>query len=1219
MPFEPVGSSLVLTVSSEAELLDAYETLSNSEGGGRIELTEGVTGLRLELRDGGNEPVHITSADPENPVALSAIVLRDLENVRVSEVHVDSTGTDFPAQSGGFGLNGVEAVELSNITFTGGATEYYNPDDPDSVLGIGMGSIRDSSDVVFSNNTASGYLHGTSIMESRDVKFLSNEFTEFQGDGLRMGGVQNVLVEGNYFHDFLGTTNDFTHGDMIQLWSTNAEIVSSDITINGNILDSGNGSSSQSIWIRNETYDKGLDDGYIYSNITITNNLIHNSHVHGIAVGHANGVTVEDNTLLWNAATGDPPQIVLSSSWNVTANNNITSDLRLPADAQSEGNVILDYINPYADDYVGNHIINPFAVGGADLADLRLRPDSEYLGTGSEFSDPLLTSYGGIEPVVVVSVDAEDPQTIQLDAGFSVDEDGFLNEANYTFEWEFPDGSVHEGATVSYQFTTPGEREVELRILNDGQVVAEETFGLDVEDDTYLSLSAKHGFEDQSAYDSEVWVSGSEVVDGPEGPAFRIGGDDYFAASSSNEQLHSLQGFDLNLNMSVIDDSAGSFLRMGSTMRAEVEWDGSVWFQLRTDEGTFRVDSGDTHVDDGAFHNIAVSYSHANGTLQLQIDGEVVDEVEAHGTTPPISSNSLIIGSPWNEVVDALVSDVTFAAHADHFTVTPPAPIVEPNVLPAEVVEEEEVAEEGPPPPADDFDVTTADLAALSADQGLSNLSSSGVDLWNSGAEIVDGPQGEAVRIGDGDMFAFSGRSEDMHGLDSFGFQIEMSVIDDSAGSFLRMGSTMRAEVNPDGSVTFNLRTDEGSFEVDSGDTHVDDGAFHNIAVNYSDLNGMLQLQIDGEIVDEVEAYGLTTSSTSNSLMIGSRWEQTVDALIHDVSFTSDPGDPSDAFGPLVGSDTIVTPPAPIIEPNVLPAEVVEEEEVAEEGPPPPADDFDVTTADLAALSADQGLSNLSSSGVDLWNSGAEIVDGPQGEAVRIGDGDMFAFSGRSEDMHGLDSFGFQIEMSVIDDSAGSFLRMGSTMRAEVNPDGSVTFNLRTDEGSFEVDSGDTHVDDGAFHNIAVNYSDLNGMLQLQINGEIVDEVEAYGLTTSSTSNSLMIGSRWEQTVDALIHDVSFTSDPGDPFGQEPTAEVESKTMGIEMSLTSPTALVSTQQESGDVLEETTSTDEDDADLIAALFLPPAGENIEATQQQSFDDYEDENEEDAGMAAGSWW
>lgn len=665
MPVADPTSGLVIEVSTVEELADAYRLLSNTVGGGRIELTAQAEGMVVDLRGGGDQPVHITSEDPDNPVTISKISLREIDNVKVSHFHVDNTGENWAA---GAGISVREAthVEISNVTFESFADGEYDPADPETELAPSFGTIRLSHDVTFADNHVSGYYQGITLLESTGVDFLNNTFTEMQGDGIRMGGVQDIQIEGNHFHDFYGTVHSFNHNDMIQLWSTNAELVSGDITITGNIFNSGAENGTQTIFMRNEMYDQGWDTSHIYTNIEITDNLIYNSHSHGITVNHADGVTVSDNTVLWNQDGGTAiPRINLSTSWNVTATNNLSGGLNAGPDAVVHDNVILNYNNTSVDNYVANHIINPFIGSEADLLDLQLRPDSEHAGTGSQLTDPMLQSDGGVIPVMVIDVDPEDPQTLTFDAGFSVDESGFASSNDYVFEWVFADGTVQTGPVVTQSFADGGSQVVTLNIVQDGEVVATDVYNIDVADSDLLHIDPDQGFLDLSGYDSILSMGQADLVTGAGGTVIEIGGTEYFSISSNNAQLHGLQSFGLSIELSTTDINGGAFLRMGSTFTAEMASDGSISFRLITDEGSFTVDSGLVTINDGQMHTISFSYSNEAGHLVMLIDGEVVDEVAASGTTPSNGSSSLVVGSPWHEVLEAQVGEIYMSTDPD--------------------------------------------------------------------------------------------------------------------------------------------------------------------------------------------------------------------------------------------------------------------------------------------------------------------------------------------------------------------------------------------------------------------------------------------------------------------------------------------------------------------------------------------------------------------------
>ena len=58
--------------------------------------------------------------------------------------------------------------------------------------------------------------------------------------------------------------------------------------------------------MRNEMVDTGgAGDEMFYRNITIEDNVIYNAQVHGITVGETHGLTIKNNTILRNQASGD--------------------------------------------------------------------------------------------------------------------------------------------------------------------------------------------------------------------------------------------------------------------------------------------------------------------------------------------------------------------------------------------------------------------------------------------------------------------------------------------------------------------------------------------------------------------------------------------------------------------------------------------------------------------------------------------------------------------------------------------------------------------------------------------------------------------------------------------------------------------------------------------------------------------------------------------------
>jgi hypothetical protein len=391
-------SGPTVTVQSPRELERAYLDLSAwADGGGTIYLASDYPpAAEINLSGGGSNPVHITSADPSDAVQVSRIAFDEVDNVRVSNVHVDSTGVVRQDFFRDLDITNSSRIEIADSVFTSNGTATFGPNAPGGVLGERLSMVRYSDDITILDSFFSGHSQGLTFHESTNITVTGNEITAQQGDGIRLQGVQDVLIANNYLHDFAATPNEFTHSDFIQMWSTNAEIVSANVTVTGNVLDTGNGVSVQAIWMRNEAHDAG-DTSYVYQNITVTDNVIYTGSANGIGIGQADGVLVANNTLLWNEgaftvkATGDTsyqPRIRLHEDiTNLQVIDNITPRILSGPDANLQGNVIVSY-DPSSPDYVGNHFVDAAQGGDIGPEGWQLRPNSPWVGTGATASQP---------------------------------------------------------------------------------------------------------------------------------------------------------------------------------------------------------------------------------------------------------------------------------------------------------------------------------------------------------------------------------------------------------------------------------------------------------------------------------------------------------------------------------------------------------------------------------------------------------------------------------------------------------------------------------------------------------------------------------------------------------------------------------------------------------------------------------------------------------------
>ena len=392
------ASGPVIAVASTDDLVEAYRRLSETPGGGTILLDGGAGPYALFLygrhtRTTGAEPVVIRSADPARRAMVSDIHIRDMRNIRIENVRV--------AGEARHSLHTVLVQDSRDIAivgshFSGPATAHAATQSDQAGSGI---LVRNAGGILFADNLVEGYNHGLGLTEVDGAMISGNEFRALQGDGIRGAGLRNVEILGNRLHDFLGSDQAVNHSDLIQIFGRNAETLTENIVIAGNVLMASGLGGSQSIFIRNEEF--GLEEdptGGRYRNITVADNLIYNAHTWGIYVADTDGVRVENNTALWNAearmvndgqALSLPPEIFVLNAHDAILRGNIAAKVRI---AEGEGvlsdNFSPDYTHPTSPDYAAKHVPGVRLGSAATVADLRISAASPHVGKGAPLSQP---------------------------------------------------------------------------------------------------------------------------------------------------------------------------------------------------------------------------------------------------------------------------------------------------------------------------------------------------------------------------------------------------------------------------------------------------------------------------------------------------------------------------------------------------------------------------------------------------------------------------------------------------------------------------------------------------------------------------------------------------------------------------------------------------------------------------------------------------------------
>lgn len=271
------GDFFVATVkvSTTSQLVAA---LKNAKDGDVIALNSGnYSSVRLDNFDFKNG-VTITSVNPDKPAVLTDLMVQNSGGLTFSNLEF-AAGSN--ANMFGFQFRGTHDIKLDNLDVH--ATDGPNGYDVSPLM------IRNSTGVEITNSDFHHSWHGVTMLDNTDVTITNNEFYDIRTDGIRGGGISDLVVSGNVFTDFHPKAGD--HPDAIQLWSTNQSEAAKNIVISDNMVVRGDGDAFQGIFIK-DTFGK-----LPFENVTISDNLIVGAMYNGIAVNGAKGLSIDGNTV----------------------------------------------------------------------------------------------------------------------------------------------------------------------------------------------------------------------------------------------------------------------------------------------------------------------------------------------------------------------------------------------------------------------------------------------------------------------------------------------------------------------------------------------------------------------------------------------------------------------------------------------------------------------------------------------------------------------------------------------------------------------------------------------------------------------------------------------------------------------------------------------------------------------------------------------------------
>ena len=843
--------------------------------------------------------VTISAADSSNPPVFTKMSLLEVKNLSISGAVFDYTYIEGTKNSERpFQIVNCDSVSVKDSLFIGDTAQFG--DSGTAGTGIAL-TVRGSSGIDVAGNEFTGFYKGIHIFESSDVTFTSNDVHDMRSDGMNVNSVAGLVIEGNHFHDFVAAANSDDHRDFIQFWNHENDTPTSNVVIRDNFLDIGEGSWTQSIFIRNEYADYGAGKGSYYKNFLIENNVILNAHLHGITVGQTDGLTIRNNTVL---ESGDDffaaPRInVAEESTNVSILRNVTHSINGAGSGWViSNNVPVQFDSPdkpgyYADSFFFSTVFDsgiPAVIPGSPVDAMKAGAFATWLSVSEAGMQLKIAEAQEPGPRIGFAVydDAGDATTKVFDAaaimsvqGYSASEIGGMR-----FSWKLSDGTVAEGPVMSRDFDKAGVHGVSLEVTFANGQTAATAADVVVLSPTLLQLGSQGLAISDGGEDQIVYASGGQIEIKPTG----------LAAEVKHEALSRIghaEGFTLGLEVQADHaGSAGGEVMQIIGMLRIVTKGADLVVVANTDLGErITLAAKNSGINDGQAHQIGIEYDAEAGTIGLSVDGELLSSGAMSGHLDG-SRTRLIFGDPWGKpnfegVVSEFRIDVDDPARTYDGLWTPVTAASAPldggadMVLPDLVVP---IGDSSDAPDGDASGAATPQFDLATADPG---------DIQLNGATIVEtGSEGRALRFnGDGGYAQLTGPGE---ATGDGAFSVSLSYVNDrpdSAARLLWNHQTFGIEVKDETIKVYTKVEGSERMKVFSAQADsLDDGGERKIAVAIDSDLDRIQILVDGEVVlDEAGKVDLDLADEAGARdwgwWVGTPWSRAFDGDVTDLVF----------------------------------------------------------------------------------------------------------------------------------------------------------------------------------------------------------------------------------------------------------------------------------------------------------------------------------------------
>ena len=604
-------------------------------------------------------------------------VVTGLEAIGVENVTFDGIKFDYTSQKGATlstkwaRIEQSENIVVKNSVFDGDHASGVG----NTQNGYGTGNglfVRGSENVEVYDNEFYNFYRGAVFQRVDDLLVKDNELYDMSSDGFNFAAVTDVLIEGNYIHDFDAHVNTPAHKDFIQFWNNGETEPSTDVILRGNVLDSGAGVFAQSLYLGNTEIPGGAGKNHplLYQNFLIEDNVIRNAHKIGISVQFVDGITIKNNTVLQNLDSAPDPLLpvyipvidINGSVFNAKVIDNVAHEIE-GSSYQGSGNLIVQRDRLGADNHYEDLFVNALSDGAGTWEDLYALPgsviDNKNIGskllqfdtTPNSTEALLLSDYG----------DGLAMNQHAFDISNVYGPKGKISTNNASVQWDFGDGKSGSGLTTTHSYSKPGTYEVSatIRLSNGEKIIANKT--LEVQTPVAIAVDFQKGDDDISGLVNAERTDGNvQIVTDSGSKVAKLNGNSIRYTRSDelfdNEEYTLLVDFKKdNLgDYGKIIDFVGTF-----TVNVKAN---ALSVTAQTSKGTEKFTPGGVGLNDTAWHRLALTFDSDSGQITLYLDGKQIAQDSGHKGA--IQKGNLThdfhIGSPFGGSFNGLVDNVYF-------------------------------------------------------------------------------------------------------------------------------------------------------------------------------------------------------------------------------------------------------------------------------------------------------------------------------------------------------------------------------------------------------------------------------------------------------------------------------------------------------------------------------------------------------------------------------